>query len=75
MSGKWDEKIVYKRIKRTDDVGTVFIEVPEVELEQDKHEKMELRTCLIFAKEMMVCNGLVLPKTFEKIDKVLKETV
>ncbi len=61
--------------KRTDDVGRVFVEVSEEELAQEKHEKNELRACLIFAKEMMICNELLLPKTFEKIDKVLKETI
>lgn len=34
--------IVIGAKKRTDDVGSVFIEVPEEELTQEKHEKQKL---------------------------------
>ena len=51
MSGKWDEKIVYKQKKRTDDVGTVFVEVLEEEINQMKFEQMKFDKMECLLKE------------------------
>ena len=51
MSGKWDEKIVYKQKKSTDDVGTVFVEVLEEEINQMKFEQMKFDKMECLLKE------------------------